>query len=185
MEPRLSQYDSRMVAIRAARFGGEDDDTALCRALMLEYATHLNAAVGGEHICVAGFEKELAGLPGEYAEPTGTVLLAFVEDKPAGCVALKPLHREGEAERGCEMKRLWVRAQHQGSGIGRKLAEAVVEAARQRGYTAMYLDTMPHSMRAAYALYGAMGFVPVEKYVENPVLRDAEAMQVAYLRREL
>jgi ribosomal protein S18 acetylase RimI-like enzyme len=172
-----------MLAIRTARFGGEQDDTALCRMLMLEYATHLNASVGGEHICVAGFEKELAGLPGEYAEPAGTVLLAFVDEKAAGCVALKPLHRD--EEHACEMKRLWVRAEHQGSGIGRKLAEAVVEAARARGYTAMYLDTMPHSMQAAFALYRTMGFEPVEKYVQNPVLRDPEAMHVAYLRREL
>lgn len=173
------------VLIRAAQFGGEEDDAALCRTLMREYATHLNASVGGEHICVAGFEKELEGLPGDYAEPAGTVLLAFAGGKPAGCVALKPLHRESDAEHGCEMKRLWVRAEHQGSGMGRKLAEAIVDAARERGYTAMYLDTMPHSMRAAFALYRAMGFAPVEKYVQNPVLRGPEALEVAYLRREL
>lgn len=175
-----------MVEIRAAQFSGAGDDTELCRMLMREYATHLNASVGGEHICVAGFEKELAGLPGEYAEPAGTVLLAFVGDQPAGCVALKPLHAADSApERGCEMKRLWVRAEHQGSGIGRQLAEAVIEAARRRGYTAMYLDTMPHSMQAAYALYRTMGFAAVEKYVQNPVLRDPEELHVAYLRREL
>lgn len=175
------------VEIRTAWFGAANDDTELCRTLMREYATHLNASVGGEHICVAGFEKELEELPGEYAEPAGTVLLAFAGGKPAGCVALKPLHREGdsEPERGCEMKRLWVRAEHQGSGIGRRLAEAVVDTARERGYTAMYLDTMPHSMQAANALYREMGFVPVEKYVQNPVLRDPEALQVVYLRREL
>jgi ribosomal protein S18 acetylase RimI-like enzyme len=176
------------VEIRTAWFGGAGDDTELCRTLMREYATHLNASVGGEHICVAGFEKELEGLPGEYTEPEGTVLLAFTGDKPAGCVALKPLHPEGESaepERACEMKRLWVRAEHQGSGVGRRLAEAVVEAARQRGYTAMYLDTMPHSMPAAFALYHAMGFVPVDKYVQNPVLRDPDALQVAYLCRKL
>lgn len=175
------------VEIRTAWFGGEGDDTELCRTLMREYATHLNASVGGEHICVAGFEKELDALPGDYAEPGGTVLLAFTGDKPAGCVALKPIHREGgsDAERACEMKRLWVRAERQGSGVGRRLAEAVIEAARARGYTAMYLDTMPHSMPAAYALYQAMGFAPVEKYVQNPVLRDPEALAVAYLRREL
>lgn len=182
-----------MLVIRAARFGGADDDTELCRTLMREYATHLNASVGGEHICVAGFETELAGLPGEYAEPGGTVLLAFVDDKPVGCIALKAMHPEGEhgdpgkseAERGCEMKRLWVRAEHQGTGVGRKLAEAVVDAARQRGYTAMYLDTMPASMQAAFALYRTMGFEAAEKYVENPVLRDPEALQVAWLRRKL
>ena len=177
------------ILIRAARFGGADDDTELCRMLMREYATHLNASVGGEHICVAGLETELAGLPGEYAEPAGTVLLACVDDKPVGCVALKALHTgergSSEAGRGCEMKRLWVRAEQQGTGIGRKLAEAAVEAARKRGYTAMYLDTMPHCMPAAYALYRTMGFEAAEKYVENPVLRDPEALNVAYLCRKL
>lgn len=172
-----------MLFIRAARFGGECDDAELSRTLMREYAMHLNASVGGEHICVAGLEKELAGLPGEYAEPGGTVLLAFMGDGPAGCVALKPIHRD--RERACEMKRLWVRPAHQGNGIGRRLAEGVIDAARQRGYAAMYLDTMPSSMQAAYSLYRAMGFAPVAKYTQNPVLRDPEALQVAYLRREL
>lgn len=78
-----------------------------------------------------------------------------------------------------------MRPAHQGSGVGRRLAEEVIDAARQRGYAAMYLDTMPGSMQAAYSLYRAMGFAPVEKYTQNPVLRDPKALQVAYLRRKL
>jgi putative acetyltransferase len=174
---------SGMFHLRRAQFDGEHDDRELCRTLMREYAGFLNGSVGGEHICVDSLEHELAGLPGEYAEPSGTVLLAFADDEPAGCVALKPIHKPGE--RACEMKRLWVRPTQQGRHIGRGLAEAVVEAARERGYTAMYLDTMPRSMRAAYALYGAMGFAPVERYTENPVLRQPDALTIAYLRKEL
>ena len=83
------------------------------------------------------------------------------------------------------MKRLWVRPPQQGSGLGHKLAEAIVEAAQQRGYTAMYLDTMPQSMRAAYRLYSNMGFTAVDRYNQNPVLRQTEALEVAFLRREL
>lgn len=173
--------------IRAARFGGRETDAELCGMLMREYAAFLNASVGGQHICVESLEKELAALPGEYAEPDGTVLLAFADGEPAGCVALKPLHpsRGGVQERVCEMKRLWVRPEQQGSGLGRRLAEALVQAARERGYTAMVLDTMPASMPAAYGLYRSMGFDPVERYNENPVLRQAGGLEIAWLRREL
>lgn len=152
---------------------------------MREYATFLNDSVGGEHICVASFEKELAGLPAPYAEPDGVLLLAFHDREPAGCVALKPLPDVRPDERACEMKRLWVRPAHQGHQIGRQLAEAVIAAARARGYAAMYLDTMPHSMATAYSLYVAMGFTPVDRYTLNPVLLQPEALEIAFLRREL
>ncbi|HTW47794.1 MAG TPA: GNAT family N-acetyltransferase [Acidobacteriaceae bacterium] len=176
-----------MTAIRPARFGGADDDASLVRTLMREYAAFLNASVGGEHICVESLEAELARLPGEYADPDGAVLLAFEGDDPAGCVALKPLHISSAppCERACEMKRLWVRAAFQGRQIGRRLAEAVVDAASERGYTAMYLDTMPRSMQAAWSLYRAMDFIPVERYNQNPTLRRIDALQIAWLRREL
>ncbi|MGB6871683.1 MAG: GNAT family N-acetyltransferase [Acidobacteriaceae bacterium] len=175
-----------MHSIRPARWESIDD-AKLCRILMREYSAYLNASVGGEHICVESLEKELAELPGAYAEPGGTVLLAFAQEEPAGCVALKPLKiPAGKAEdRACEMKRLWVRPGQQGTGLGRKLAEAVVESARERGYTAMYLDTMPASMQAAYGLYRSMGFAPVERYNQNPVLRQAEGLEIAWMRREL
>lgn len=177
-----------MAIIRPAKFGGEHDDAELCRTLMREYARFLNDSVGGEHICVESLEEELAGLPGSYAEPAGGVLLAFENDTPAGCVALKPLElaqptRAGE--RACEMKRLWVRPAQQGTGLGRKLAEAVIEVARQRGYTAMYLDTMPQSMQAAYRLYSSMGFTEVVRYNQNPVLRRTDSLEIAFLRKEL
>jgi putative acetyltransferase len=178
---------TRPILIRSARFGGAHDDAALVRTLMREYASFLNASVGGEHICVESLEAELAALPGAYAEPAGAVLLAFADDDPAGCVALKPLPIASAppTERACEMKRLWVRATHQGRQIGRRLAEAIVDMARERGYTAMYLDTMPRSMPAAYSLYRAMDFVPVERYNDNPTLRQVESLEIAWLRREL
>ncbi|HEX4039870.1 MAG TPA: GNAT family N-acetyltransferase [Acidobacteriaceae bacterium] len=176
-----------MLIIRPARFpdpfGATTTDADLCRTLMREYTTFLNDSAGGEHICVATMDQELAALPGPYAEPAGTILLAFDQDDPAGCIALKPLH--SEKENACEMKRLWVRPAHHGKGLGRALAEAILSAARERNYKAMYLDTMPATMQAAYTLYRAMGFAPVEKYIQNPVIRDPEAMEVAYLRKEL
>ena len=177
-----------MATIRAAKFGGPNDDAELCRALMREYAQFLNDSVGGEHICVESLEEELAGLPGSYAEPGGAVLLAFDDDNPAGCVALKPLKLDQSSrpkERACEMKRLWVRSGQQGTGLGRRLAEAIIEAARERGYTAMYLDTMPQSMQAAYRLYCSMGFTAVDRYTQNPVLLQQDSLEIAFLRREL
>jgi putative acetyltransferase len=177
-----------MVTIRHAKFHGLGNDADLCRALMREYARFLNDSVGGQHICVESLEEELAALPGPYAEPGGAVLLAFHEEIPAGCVALKPLGAENPSqaeERACEMKRLWVRPTQQGTGAGRQLSEAIVSLARERGYTAMYLDTMPQSMQAAYRLYHSMGFTPVERYNENPVLRQTDALEIAFLRKEL
>jgi hypothetical protein len=83
------------------------------------------------------------------------------------------------------MKRLWVRPTQQGTGLGRQLAAAIIDLARERGYTAMYLDTMPQSMQAAYRLYRSMGFTPVDRYNQNPVLRQTDALEIAFLRKEL
>lgn len=155
---------------------------------MREYATFLNSSVGGEHICIASLEEELAALPGRYSEPAGAILLALAGDEPAGCVALRPLTLSAPPssdQRTCEMKRLWVRPAYQGTGLGRLLAQSILDAARQRSYTAMLLDTMPRTMQSAYALYLSMGFTPVERYAENPVLRHADSIEVACLRKEL
>jgi len=177
-----------MATLRPATFDPASNDPALCRTLMREYARFLNDSVGHQHICVDSLEEELAALPGAYAEPAGAVLLAFDNETPAGCVALKPLHLPQPAdpnEKACEMKRLWVRPTHQGSGLGRRLSQAIIEAARQRAYTAMYLDTMPASMQAAYRLYLSMGFAPVPRYTVNPVLRQSDSLAIAFLRKEL
>jgi len=176
-----------MPLIRQASFSG-DGDLALCRTLMREYAAFLNASIGGEHICIESLEAELAALPGPYAPPAGAILLAFHDDQPAGCVALKPIvptQTTSITERACEMKRLWVRPNQQGTGLGRLLADSVIKAARERNYTAMYLDTMPASMPAAHRLYTTLGFHPVDRYNQNPVLRRPEALAIAFLRKDL
>ena len=157
--------------IRAVR---NSSDLEAVRALLREYAVHLNASLGAEHICLTEYEKELAGLPSPYQ----IMLIAFAIDdhgneEVAGCVLLKPI------EGACEMKRLWVRPQFQGLGIGRKLAEELIDGARQHGYSAMYLDTVPAAMKAAYHLYRALGFAPVERYNDNPV------PDVVFFRRDL
>lgn len=128
------------------------------RALFEEYAQSL-----GFSLCFQGFDEELAGLPGKYAPPKGRLLLARVEGRLAGCVALQPIDA-----RACEMKRLYVRPDYRGRGVGRALAQAIVEAGREIGYRTMRLDTLT-SMPEAIALYRSLGFVETAPYRFNPI----------------
>ena len=146
---------SDMAAIRPARF---PDDLEQVRLIFREYADGL-----GIDLCFQGFEAELAGLPGMYAEPQGRVLLAEDEGQVVGCAAMRPL--EGAV---CEMKRLYVRPAGRGRHLGRRLATAVCRAAKDAGYARMRLDTLA-SMQAAQALYRSLGFRPIPAYVFNPI----------------
>jgi ribosomal protein S18 acetylase RimI-like enzyme len=158
------------------------------RILLREYAAYLNQSLGEEHICLEDYERELAGLPGVYAEPRGAVLLAIAEEKPAGCIALKPLKPNrtiDPGEDGCEMKRLWVRPEFRGQSIGLTLAEELIRLARGLGYTAMYLDTVPDAMKSANSIYQKLGFERVERYNTNPILGQHPSVPVEFFRLPL
>jgi GNAT superfamily N-acetyltransferase len=133
-------------------------DVALVRHLFVEYASSL-----GTDLCFQNFEQELASLPGAYVAPRGRLLLARVSEELAGCTAMRPL-----GEDLCEMKRLYVRPAFRSQGTGRKLAESIIQAARDVGYGRMRLDTLP-GMAAAQRLYRDLGFRPIAPYCQNPI----------------
>jgi GNAT superfamily N-acetyltransferase len=132
------------------------------RALFAEYAQAL-----GIDLCFQQFDAELAGLPGDYAAPQGTLLLAYVDDELAGCGAFRPLP-DADYANACEMKRLYVRPAFRRFGLGRLLAQALIDGALQAGYSAMLLDTLD-DMEAARGLYETLGFTEVPPYYFNPI----------------
>ena len=132
------------------------------RALFVEYAGTLNT-----DLCLQNFDDELAGLPGQYAAPGGALLLALVGGEPAGCVAMRPLP-EADHTNACEMKRLFVRPAYRRFGLGRALAQDLMDEARRSGYSVMLLDTLDE-MEAARELYTSLGFEEIPPYYYNPV----------------
>lgn len=126
--------------------------------LFREYETSL-----GIDLCFQGFEQEVVGLPGAYAPPRGRLLLAVDAGRPAGCVALRPLGPDA-----CEMKRLYVRPAFRRFGLGRALAQALIDRAIEAGHSAMLIDTLD-DMEAARGLYESLGFEEIAPYYFNPI----------------
>ena len=136
------------------------DDLTAVRGLFEAYAASLEV-----DLAYQDFARELQELPGAYAPPLGTLLLARNRDgAPGGCVALRPLGGPSRAE----MKRLYVAPNGRGAGLGKRLALAAIDAAAQIGYREIVLDTLP-SMAAAQALYRALGFAVIEPYYPTPI----------------
>ena len=129
------------------------------RELWREYSVWLEV-----DLCFQNFEQELAQLPGRYALPEGRLLLAFGDGRLAGCIALRKI-----GEGICEMKRLYVRPEFRGQGIGRQLTARLIEEARAIGYAKMRLDTLPSKMKEAEAVYRSIGFIEIEPYYHNPI----------------
>ena len=136
------------------------EDVETVRSLFRDYVASLGIDLGFQDV-----EAELAGLPGKYAPPRGAILIARAAGGDAvGCVALRPLPEPG----ACEMKRLYVKPSARGLDLGRRLALAVIAAAREAGYDLLRLDTLA-GMGAAQGLYATLGFEPTAAYYDNPV----------------
>lgn len=148
-------------------------EVPLARELFLEYADWLDL-----DLCFQGFDEELAGLPGGYAPPVGNLWFARVEGAVAGVVGLRPFGRDAGMRGCCEMKRLWVRPDYRGLGLGRRLAEKTIEAAAAMGYRRMVLDTV-HHMTEARALYADLGFRDRAAQVRDP------HPELVYMERDL
>jgi len=132
------------------------------REIFREYAASLTI-----DLCFQGFELELATLPGDYAAPRGALLLALVDGRVAGCCALRPLDNV-DYPNACEMKRLYVRPAFRGLGLGRQLAQTILDTAYLYAYDHVLLDTL-NEMEAARALYEELGFVEVPPYYHSPI----------------
>ncbi len=132
-------------------------DLADIRVLFGEYS-----GLVAEALCFQNFDQELEALPGKYAPPGGALLIARDADAAAGCVALRPI----DAATG-EMKRMYVREAYRGTGLGRKLALAVIAEAKQRKHARIVLDTLP-KLTTAIALYRDLGFRECGPYLEAP-----------------
>ncbi len=135
------------------------EQIAQVRKLFLEYAKSL-----GFSLCFQSFDQELASLPGDYAPPDGRLLLAEYDSHLAGCAALHKLDAEA-----CEMKRLYLRPEFRGQGLGRSLTERILSEARAIGNQRVRLDTVEPVMKDAVAMYRKIGFKEIAPYRQNPI----------------
>jgi len=153
--------DPRTAAPVAIEPAENPADMTIMRELFREY----QAGVGSCE-CFVDFEAEIAGLPGRYTAPTGCLLIARADTDIAGGVALGSIDIN-DISAGVEMKRLYVRPAWRGTGLGRRMAERVIEEARSLGQSRLYLDTLP-VMTEARALYASLGFAKCPPYSAEP-----------------
>jgi putative acetyltransferase len=145
-----------------------ESSLAQARELLLEYGRFVVAQPGAARFCFGALEHEAAQLPHSYLEQGGGSLIAHVNDNPAGFIAWRTLPAS-VSPNAWELKRLWVRPLARGLSLGRALTQAVLDRAVAAGCSAVYLDTAPASMAAAYRLYLDLGFEPCAPYNDNPV----------------
>lgn len=155
----------------------DNDDVVCVRNLMQAYGEYLASSPNGAaNICLQGYAQELNSLPHPYQ----ILLLATVGGNPAGCAAVKEINSPAISEtKACELKRLWVSTEFRGYGLGRRLMEDALSWAKDQGYMAMYLDTVPAAMPEANHMYETMGFRQVERYNRNPI------SDVVFFRRSI
>jgi ribosomal protein S18 acetylase RimI-like enzyme len=165
-----------VVTIEALSDGSDAVSIEAARALLLEYGRFVLESEGPARFCFGKLQDEIDGLPGGFIGLGGELLLAWVDGIAAGCLTYRALPA---VSGGCEMKRLWVRPEFRGSGLGERLILELCERAGTAGYAAVYLDTMPASMGPAYRMYQRLGFAECAPY------HVGIAEGVVFMRREL
>ena len=126
-----------------------------------------------EYLKIQHYDDELEDLKAKYGEPRGRLFIVYFDEKPAACIALKPLDEER-----CELKRLYVRPAFRGNGIAGMLMQLILSEAKKIGYGYMYLDTLPF-LKTAVNMYKHLGFYEIERYNNSPL--DS----TIYMRKEL
>ncbi len=154
------------MAITIEVLGGDatSQNIETARALLLEYGRFVTEAEGAAHFCFGKLQEEVDGLPDSYRSHGGDMLVANVDGNAAGCVTYRGITAVAG---GCEMKRLWVRPAFRGSGLGEQLVLSAIERATEAGFSAMYLDTFPATMRSAFEMYLRLGFEPCDPYNDS------------------
>lgn len=147
-----------MVEIREAA----PSEMAAVRDIFAEYMQSI-AHLAARSFAHQGVDEELQTLPGQYGRPGGAIVLAWEAGACVGCTAIRPL----DGVQTCELKRMYVRPSHRRTGVGRRLAEAALSRAREMGYRTVKLDSDP-GLLPALALYRSLGFVPAERYNQDP-----------------
>ena len=127
--------------------------------LFKEYAESLDFTLSFQN-----FEDELNILPAMYGKPTGALLLAESGGKYVGAVGLRQI----ENQYTCEVKRMYIKPEYQGKGIGKMLMESVLEEAIIMKYKTIKVDTLGPKMPAAVGLYKSFGFKETTPYNYNP-----------------
>lgn len=174
---------SKSITIDELTLSSPQQAIAQARDLLLEYGRFVIAQPGAARFCFGSLEKEAERLPLSFLEQGGGSMIAYADGEPAGFVAWREipapasmddsvaiqLQLADKPQLAFELKRLWVGPEARGLGLGRKLTEAVLDRARTAGRRSVYLDTAPQSMAAAYRMYLSLGFVPCQRYNDNPV----------------
>ena len=151
---RFSRDVNRLERTTVIAEARSSTEIAAVRELFIEYAAWI-----GFSLAYQNFDQELTSLPGKYAGPTGRLLLARVDEAPAGCGAIRQIEPSV-----CEIKRLFVRREFRGCGLGRRLAETLIGEARKMSYSAIRLDTVAEKMGDAVRLYKELGFHEIPAY---------------------